>query len=563
MQKIITRIGFFVVIFVLSFFIWYSPALLKGDVPYKINESLPLAKNIYQTGLYSLENSQNIFLSSSLIKQEGEISSLGNKFTAYFYAWVFKVVGLLSPQGLILFAILLNALTLVIFSLAVWRLFGLKVSVIFSALYVFMPFVWSSIYSLGNYEFGVLFVSLFFLFFVLGRDSRYSIFFYSMAGLWLALAAIVKEPFLLLIPIVIVYLWFRSSRKAVWACLVPIILVLAVFYLPNFFDKDSGNVYSLIFFSGGQRTFSDYNSYGHLYPDPYTYHFDRQNFLAEYNQGIKDSGFIGSLQLKKVLANLGEARLSIFERLSLGVVLLATHLSYFVSLKEVGGPLILFLMMLGFLYLKGKDKRLSDFFILWVAATVFLLSFVVLVNRSHLRDFSWLLPLLGALGICFLADALKEKIKLPAKAEPLFWLVLLGVFVYHLALMDRLNLGRLYEAPESPKIEAAASQLKKMNIPNEKIIALGFSSQGQLAINYLADKSTIIFSPETINRLSREGKLAEAFKKFNVSYAMGFSDELSAVIASSTPVQVISVSSQEEESPRASSLKIFLLNLAK
>ena len=565
MKKFGLTILFLVIIFAIGFSVWYSPVVFKGYAPYKISEFIPIAKNIYKTSALSLESKQNVFLASSIIKEKGEIAAAGNKLTAYLYAQLFKITGLLNPNGLILFSILINCATLLIFAFIILRLFGFKIAGLFSFTYILAPFNWMQVYSLGSYEFAAFFLSLFFLFFVLGRGRRSEIAFAFASGFFLALAALSREVFFLLILIIPVYFWFSQKRKLIIYFLIPVVLILSIFYFPALIKEGGGNNYTRHFFTNYDKKgqFFDFNFYSHLYPDAYTYHFERDEFLKDYNKKIENAGFLESLEMKKVLVNLGERSMRMHERFFLGGFLLFSHLSRFVSLELVGGPFVLFFSLMGLFYLKEKDKQLYKFSIYWVLGTIFLLSFVVLVSRSHLKDFGWLIPFLVALGVFYLLETFKEKLNFSKNKNIAFSVFLSFVFLYSLLTADHVVFGKLYDEPMSLKMESYAREIKKANISDGDIVVLGLNSKEIVTLSYLTDKSMVVFFPKTIEKLIEQNKLKEVFDDFGVRYILGYSDNISSDILGQVNVFNIASSSLEIKPSVTSPFKSWFLGLVR
>jgi len=563
---------FFITIFAFGFLVWYSPVIFKGSAPYKIKENLPIARSISETGLYSFEDSKNVFLASSLIENKGEKSLAGNKLTTYLYASVFNVFGVLSPDKLVLFSILLNSLTLLIFAFIVSKLFDFKITLLFSFIYILLPYNWLQIYSIGTYEFATFFLSLFFLFFLpacipkfaAGLPAKNSIhdsvhyrvhekILLILAGLFLVLSAMAREAFLLLIPILFVYLLYYKKKKEIVCLFTPIVLILLIFYLPGFLNKDSSNVYSKLFFSNKEkeRSFDDFVVYSHLYPDPYTYHFERENYLENYNQQMEKVGFVESLKMKKVLGNIGERGVRFWERLMLGDILLLGHLGYFVSLEESGGPFVLFFALIGlFLFLKKKNKELFGFFVFWFLGTLVLLSYVALVSRTHMMDFSWAIPFLASLGVFYLIDRLDK--------NKVFSMFLVFTFLYSIVLANHVVFGKVYdEKPKTVKIENVSKSIDY--IDDGDVIAIGMHTQDAILLNYLANKSVLVFKGGNIEKLLEENKLSEVFEEFRVKYVFGYSDELTEEIISATEVK--NIETEEIKEAQTSFLKSFLMNL--
>ena len=175
MIKTIAKITIFIsAIFFLAISVWYSPILFKGYVLNGAGLNTVLGRNMAETGIYGVENDLNVLLSSNLIENEAHVSSSGNKLTGVLYSEIFKIAGQLSENELLLLSITLHAFALTIFALTVLYLFGFKISVIFSLIYILLPFNWQLSYALGTYEFAFLFFSLFFLPYLFGLKQKHN-----------------------------------------------------------------------------------------------------------------------------------------------------------------------------------------------------------------------------------------------------------------------------------------------------------------------------------------------------------------------------------------------------
>ena len=123
--KNIIKITIFVsAIFFLAISVWYSPSLFKSYTPHTVSDQIILGRNLAQTGVYGAENDLNVLLSSNLVKDQAHTSATGDKLSATLYGKLFKIIGPLSEEGLVLFSISLYALTLVILTLITLYLFG-------------------------------------------------------------------------------------------------------------------------------------------------------------------------------------------------------------------------------------------------------------------------------------------------------------------------------------------------------------------------------------------------------------------------------------------------------
>lgn len=159
-------IGFFLLfIFLGAIGIWYAPVLFKGFSLSLPGNSLVMARNFSETGIFSIENKLNVVLSSSLVNEEGVISGSSNKLTSFLYAGLWNLFGPFSVDQLLLICLIVSAAALIIFTIVVADLFGYRIAFYFALIYILLPFNWQLVYSLGGYEFALLFVGLFFYFF--------------------------------------------------------------------------------------------------------------------------------------------------------------------------------------------------------------------------------------------------------------------------------------------------------------------------------------------------------------------------------------------------------------
>jgi hypothetical protein len=106
-MKILKPIIFLTTVFFLAVAVWFSPILFKGYVPHDIGSpGLILGRNLAETDEYAMESDLNVFLASSLIKEQAHPSAQGNKLTPLIYGQIFKITGPLSEEKLILFCLL-------------------------------------------------------------------------------------------------------------------------------------------------------------------------------------------------------------------------------------------------------------------------------------------------------------------------------------------------------------------------------------------------------------------------------------------------------------------------
>jgi hypothetical protein len=566
MKKIIKPIVFLAVIFITAFAVWLSPVLFKGFIPQDLGSpSIILGKNIAQTGVYGSENDLNIVLSSSLVKDQAHLSSQGNKLTAVIYGEIFKITGLLSEKELLLLSVILQALALVIFALTVLYLFGYKIASLFSLIYILLPFSWQLPYSLGPYGFCLLFFSLFLLCYFFGISRQRQYLYLIPAGIFLALACLTKETIFFFLPFFFAYLWFKSSKRNLLYILVPLLILLGCLWVPDVLKAN--NAYLLHFNNNASEELksADFARFTHLFPDPYTYHFDKEEFLGNIQNQLENdkTSFWSKADLIKTMSNTGYLTPSLWERMAIGSVLAFDHFSRFFSLEEIGGPLIFLLMILGVYSLKQKNKQLYSLSLGWIISIIFLLSFVALAGRSHLMDFGWIIALLVSLGLALLIEILNKHFNFTQKKSAVLFLILTFIFLYSLILTNHVVWNQAFESTQTNLlIEAYSQKIKALNIADQDVIAVPIDAY-LYRINYLNDKSLVLFRTKTIEGLLDKNELASAFEKFNVKYILGYSPELSQKIEDQTAAVNIATDSLKVPEIKTSAFKMWLMNFVR
>lgn len=562
-MKILKPIIFLAAVFFLAVAVWLSPVLFKGYIPQDLgNPSVVLGKNLAKTGFYGAENELNVVLSSDLIDQ-AHLSSQGNKLTAVIYGEIFKTSGLLSEKQLLLLSILLQALALVIFTLTVLYLLGYKIASLFSLFYVLLPFNWQLTYATGPYAFCLLFFALFLLSFFFGLNRSRQYLYFIPAGIFLGLACLAKEAFFFFLPFFFLYLWFKSSKKSLFYILIPLLILLGFLWLPDILK--SNNAYLLHFNEEASEELksADSSRFTHLFPDPYTYHFEKESFLQKTSEQLDEAGFWNKADLIKTAANTGYLSPNLWERASVGAVLAFEHLSRFLSLEEVGGPIIFLLMVLGVYELRRRQKYLYHFSGGWILSVVFLLAFVALAGRSHLMDFGWIIALWAALGFGLLMEILSKYLNLDRKKSLILLFFTSLIFAYGLLLVNHVVWNKAFETVQTDRLIAAYSQkIAELDVKDQDVIAVPYDTELN-RLNYLNDKSFVLFRILTIKELLNEKNLTSAFQAFNVKYVLGYPAELTLEITGQTKTVNIADDSLELPEIKTSALQMRLMNLVR
>lgn len=541
--------------------LWYSPFLFKGYLPDAVNDQLVLARNLQKTAKYSMYNDKGVLLSSSDIASSGEPSAIGNKLTAGLYSKILSYTGQININSFMHISLIINSLTLLVFAFLIYYLFGVKIALMFSFVYALLPTNWRTVYALGNYEFALLFLSLFFLLFLIGKDRKYSAIYFIFSGLFLVAAILAKEAFLMALPIIFVYLFIKKKYKILICTFVPIIISMSIFYLPGFLKGD--NIYKGLILKTTTEDKFDYSLAGHLYPDYYTFRFDREDFLEQYKNTKKGSeGFIKSLMVKKAADNIGADRLSLWGRFVVGSYLLTTHIARFFSLEDIGGAFIFLLGLLGFVYLKGCNLFLRNLLVWWIGGSISLFSYAALAGRNHLMDFGFAIGLFVTFGIVYLLEMLDSNFNWEGGKKLAANILIILLFGYGLLTTNHVVWGRAYDS-NILRVHAYADIIKQKKIKEGDVVAMSIRSDESMTFNILTNQSLIIFRPETMEKIIKQGKTKEVFDFFGIKHIMGYSPELSEKIIKNSDASIISTDDIKITQPKTSSGKSFFMNLVK
>lgn len=550
MQKIKILI-LLIFVFFLAISVWYSPILFKGhNLQTTASHALVRAKNFAISNNYASENKLNVILSPDLISQEGQQSYYGNKQGTIFYSYLIRFFNLNNNHKVVLANCIILALALIFFTLTVYYLFGFKISFIFSLIYIFLPSNWHAPQILIGYEIPLLFLSIFFLFFSIGTKKfvkdEYRIKltkFYPQgiclifSGIFLALTCLTREAFFLLPFILFLFLLFYKLKKYLLYIFIPLIIIIAIFWLPSFIKGE--NTYALLFTDKTTEKLksSDIAYYAHLFPDPYTYHFAKEEHLTKKRTGIENADLMGEIGQQKVMKNMGFASVGIVQRSKIGTTLFVRHLFRFLSISEIGGPLIFILFILGLSVLKKRNSYWYKFYLSWIIGSLFLLAYVNLAGRNHIMDFGLPIALISALGIILFSNSLAYNFK---NKKVFFTIITTLLIIYNLVLSTHVMFGQQYDKSTIPKINAYIDIIKEKDIDKNEIIAMPAETVNDAYnINFNTGNSVVLFKIQTIKQLIAEENLNQAFEKFNVKYIIGYSPELSKTIFDLTNTEII------------------------
>jgi len=546
--------------------IWLAPIAFKGYPAIQPEWHMVIsARNYAQHGIVGSEDALNRVVSPDTVASSVQTSSLGNKLTSVCYGLLFRLFGDIDWRTLYLLAIIISALSAIIFTIVVFRLLGLIPALLFPFVYAFLPFNAEQSQFVGTYEFSLLFFSLFCLLYFGRFKAKLENYLLPAAGIFLALAGLAREAMYVFVPILGLWLLYKREWKKILLIFIPAAIV--ILGLPLAFGWHGDDYIKLLTNqeqgAAAVRPYSDFDYYSHLYPDPYTYQFERQAYLAAYKDRISSAGFPARIDLLKSANNMGEMKISLWQRFLIGSNNLLAHLARFFSLEVIGGPLVFLMIVFGWWKLRGDKNDLFWLTAWWIGGMTFILSYATLVIRSHLMDYGWLLAALVAFGLYSLRPIVNDLfLKRSVQAAAFIFVILM--FLYSMVLSDRVYWAQSYGNSDFPTMEYLSAQISNYDFSATGVgtIAVG-CRDGHNFFNFTTGKTFIYFDPETVKSLAADNKLNAAFADFGVKYIACFDEADSELILKNSSAKNISSWPQSRVVPAVSSGQSFFLNLVR
>ena len=515
-------------IFALSVGVRYYSIAHKGYPSGLNTTNLILARNLNLTGEYKMIDSKGVVLSSRLVKERGVVSNAGNKLTSILYSKTFNVFNL-NQNTPYYVSILLYSITTILLFLLILKLFDLKVALIFTGIDIFVPFVLAESARFGFYEWGMLFFVIALLIYLWKEKPGLLKLF--LCGIFFGLAALSRDAFLLSFVPFVIYDWYinfiyKKNWKQIKIWLWPAIKRIFMFALPVILLW--GGLTLQGYMTGHVNQYlnqGDAGYDGHLFRDPYTYHFNKDNYI------------------KEIQNNANGETIAYLESYGYHVTFKQFFSAYFYSLKyylntffrqpTMGGPIMIFFLILGLIYLSKFKKSLLKLLTFWVGILFFVLIFVLKTsNENHFLEIRLPLVLLMSLGVFWTLKWLGQVIVDKKNYILLIGAIILVLFI-HLFQSDKWMFHENYLYSDTEVKIALANMVKEnnTNIALNEVIAV---PQDSLFLNYYTDNNYIYFNSETIKKLLEQNKLQWAFNQFGVTRIVGYSDALTQKIIQNT-----------------------------
>ena len=513
-------LGIFAVVMVC---IWMIPVWLAG-YPNDIPTLLLSARNFWEGGVFSLTDALGRYLVPELLRTNGSISADGGRLSAIIFGWIGSFVPYTDLIGWSLVTSILMALCLFPLWIAIRSFFDVRVAWITVVIFALMPIYWREAIFANNYQIALFF--LFISFASYGILRRRTLLAVAVAGLFFGLAVSAKDTFLVFVPwYVIATLWFC------WPTWKKGLLIIAVFGLCSlvpYLAPYVGDIRTLGYpmnqnlarvWPGGEKIENEI--YLHLYPDPYTYYFDRERFDRELLVRLQALSALERLQYQKILLNFDLAP-GIGTSLLNGAWLFVGSIPSYFQQDTMGGAFLWLFILPGIVLLWRKNKRFAIAILGLLISTELCIRFVLHFNREHLMDVGWALALFAGIGMANIAEGLTRSWK-KITATMLITAIVL-VVAAQLVQANRTRFARIYAKVLVQDTVASASALRAL--PESIIVASPWPSSRLTQLALLSDRSVVLFSEETIGRLLEKGILPEVFAQYEVTHIFGYPDVL-------------------------------------
>lgn len=523
-KKLYVKIILSIVIFSISALAYYYPIYKKGYPSGADYLNLIEARNFALSGTLNSESSIGMFLSSHNAGQ-GVITGVPNPLTPIIYGYIFKYLGFNTNLPLYTSILLLSIFNVLLF-LIVEKLFSIGTGLVAGLSSAFMPIMNIAATNAGFYEWGMLFFAIAVWLFLCSKEGplKSSLIRTVLASVFFALAALARNAFAIsFIPFLLMDFFINKSFKRSLIFFLPFLIIFGSTLTPyswlpapNGYTKAVGQSFSQI---------------GHVFDDPYSYYFNKENFLAEHFPAGKSLNRVSVYYFKLYgySVDLKSSFLAYIDALKF-------YIGQFFQIINIGGPAILLLIILGGWYLRKKNPLLLKFFSLWFIVWLICLVLDKTGNWDHYLEIIIPIITLCAYGFWNIADLIKNYL-----GRNKSYIAILGLLFLLIVQLSQSTKWRLHDDYRSSNIEPVlqfANALKQngFNAP----YAMDIHPDAAYALNYYTDKDVIYFNADTVKELLGSKKLHDAFTAYNVKAVLGYPSDVSSLISNTMQIPVLS-----------------------
>ncbi|PIR53256.1 hypothetical protein COU76_02080 [Candidatus Peregrinibacteria bacterium CG10_big_fil_rev_8_21_14_0_10_49_10] len=504
--------------------VWMSPLLLAGrmyDVP-----PMLAARNFAASGCFTLMDDLGRFLRPDLLCTLGTPMPFDGRVSIVLLGWISQWVPFSSLVHWSLLSSCMALLTLLGWWVTMADLFDRKLAWTSSALLAFMPFFWREAVWLDYYSVSYVFLAWSAAAYVLlHKRSEYLALLVS--GLLFGLCAGAKDVFLIFLPWILVSYCFshRAHGKRVLVAMGIFFFCIGLVYLLPYIGDIRTLGYPVNYnlariWPGAAKLQEAF--YLHLYPDPYTYLFNRDAFDAQFLARYADMSLLEKLRIQKSFISFDVGDFGLVPFFLNGVWLFLGALPTLFQQATMGGVVLWIFILPGVILLLRERKTLFFFLTGLVLSAELVIRFVLHYSRDHIMDYGWILALLAALGVLSAGKSFAAS----QKRFSVHTVSLLIVVILCLQLLqaNRVVFAHRYSRTFVPQIEEIAHMVN--TAPEEAVFAMGIGSSRIEQVAQQSNRTIAMFDESTVNQLLHEGVFHDVMELYDVTHFLGYSKEL-------------------------------------
>jgi hypothetical protein len=518
--------------------VWSLPVLVMGD-GFGFFPHLE-ARNFAETGMFSFTGNFGRLLSTNIIPGIGTPSASDGRLSRVLVALLSQGIAWDDLVGWTMAGATVLAIGMLCWWSVVYRLFDRRTAWVTLFITALMPVYFREAVWFDNYNLALACLAASGAAYVWLKDKRMTVALL-IAGLLFGASCSAKDVFLIMIPwIGVTFLWKKQWKGGA----VFFIAAAAVYMVPYMSDIATLGYpvnQNLARLWPGAETIAN-ETYLHLYPDPYTYHFDRAAFDEQFIAAVETKSLSDRMRDEKVMMSYGLAD-GIFRRVRLGTWLILHDIPSFFQRQTVGGVFLWIFALPGIVLLWRREKALVLWLLGLVVSMYIAIRFVLMYEREHFMNIAWIYALFVGYGITEIS-AMQRHVRVG-----LATVLLTALCCLQLLQANRYEVAAWYNKSNVAELRGAAETLR--GLPEDAVIALDIHPSSVESLALLSDRTLLLFDTETVERLRSAGTLKSVFTRYGVTHALDYTMQ--------TPAR--NVASSSVVSPPPSAMTKWLIHL--
>ncbi len=423
---------------------------------------------------------------------------------------------------------LVSAVTFALTMIPLWwsirRSFGMPTAWATIAVFAFMPMHWRLAIETGYYPLALLCLFTGFVFYLALVDrNRFAA--VAALGLCFGLTCATSHAFVTFLPwFVLSYAWLNRAR---WPRALTELLLCGFCAYASFV---------LLLLPTGSLLPVEENLLPaeEVYGDRYAYDHLRDDFDARAAARAAEGGFFAARDNEHFRINYDPGSFSAAHVFLNGAWLFGNSLASLFMQETVGGAFLWLFIGLGITSLyRARRHELFLMLGLWLSMEL-VIRFGFHYGRIHLMNVGWVVALLAGSGIVAAAGGLKDVLRL--RGAGFLAIAIAAVVVVQLGQANRSMFAGEYSRSRLPRAYAAAEAVE--DLPADAVLA----QPRDESLLLFTDRVPVVLQDETLDVLAARGEVADPFRRYGITHAVGYDEEHAALIrAASTDVTIVDV----------------------